>query len=638
MDETPNNPAPEENPRLPVDAPLKGAARIEAYVKTLPDSPGVYRMLNAKGEVLYVGKASSLKRRVAAYTKPTAQTYRIAHMISETVEMIFISTASETEALLLESNLIKRLKPRYNVTYRDDKSFPNILLRTDHPFPQVLKHRGAKARDGVYFGPFASAGAVNMTLNTLQRAFLLRSCSDAVFQGRTRPCLLYQIKRCSAPCTGRIDEQAYAALVAQARSFLTGKSRTVQEQLAREMNEASERMDFERAAQLRDRIRSMSQIHARQGINPSTFSQADVFALHREGGQSCVQVFFFRANQNWGNRPFFPRHAADVANGEVLASFLGQFYDTRPAPALILLSEDIPDCDLIAEALCIRSGHKVEIAVPARGEKREIVDAALQNARAQLARNQAESATQRALLEGLAETFALDAPPKRIEVYDNSHIQGANAVGAMIVAGPEGFQKGEYRKFNIKSEDLAPGNDIGMMREVLTRRFGRLVRDSGSEETADEKWSKWPDLVLIDGGAAQVDAAHAALAEVGADDVNIVGVAKSIEREAGREHFYRQGQAPFRLDAKSPVLYYLQRLRDEAHRFAIGSHRKRRAKAIGASPLEEIAGVGARRKKALLTHFGSARGVAQASLADLEAVGGVSSALARKIYDFFHPE
>ena len=636
MDENPQDRPTEQSPRLAADVPLKGAARIEAYVKTLPESPGVYRMLNAKGEVLYVGKASSLKKRVAAYTKPTAQTYRIAHMISETSEMIFISTASETEALLLESNLIKRLKPRYNVTYRDDKSFPNILLRTDHPFPQVLKHRGAKARDGVYFGPFASAGAVNMTLNTLQRAFLLRSCSDAVFQGRTRPCLLYQIKRCSAPCTGRIDEHAYAALVDQARSFLVGKSRTVQEHLAREMNEASESTDFERAAQLRDRIRAMSQIQARQGINPLTFAEADVFALHREGGQSCVQVFFFRANQNWGNRPFFPRHAADVPTGEVLASFLGQFYDTRPAPSLILLSEDVPDCDLIAEALCIRAGHKVEIAVPLRGEKREIVEAALQNARAQLARNQAESATQRSLLEGLAETFGLDTPPKRIEVYDNSHIQGSNAVGAMIVAGPEGFQKAEYRKFNIRSVDLPPGDDIGMMREVLTRRFGRLVRESGNDEPADDKWGKWPDLVLIDGGAMQVDAAHAALAEVGAEDITIVGMAKSIEREAGREHFHRQGQPPFRLDAKSPVLYYLQRLRDEAHRFAIGSHRKRRAKAIGASPLEEIAGVGARRKKALLTHFGSARGVAQASLADLEAVDGVSFALARKIYDFFH--
>jgi excinuclease ABC subunit C len=459
-----------------------------------------------------------------------------------------------------------------------------------------------------------------------------------VFQGRTRPCLLHQIKRCSAPCTGRIDAEGYAALVDQAKNFLTGKSRLVQDQLAQDMQQASEAMDFETAAQLRDRIRAMSQIHARQGINPTSFTEADVFALHREGAQSCVQVFFFRAGQNWGNKPYFPRHASDLSNGEVLGSFLGQFYDTRVAPSLILLNEEVPERALLAEALCIRASHRIEIAIPARGEKREIVDAALQNARAQLARNQAESASQRALLEGVAETFGLDAAPKRIEVYDNSHIQGANAVGAMIVAGPEGFQKAEYRKFNIKSADLTPGDDIAMMREVLTRRFGRLVRDEGAEETAGDKWSKWPDLVLIDGGPAQLEAAHAALADVGIDDAVIVGVAKSIEREAGREHFYRRGQAPFRLDAKSPVLYYLQRLRDEAHRFAIGGHRKRRAKAIGASPLEEIPGVGAGRKKALLSHFGSARGVSQASLGDLESVGGVSSALARKIYDFFHPD
>src|SRR5882672_4097136 len=617
---------------------LKGADRIAAYVKTLPDAPGVYRMLNAKNEVLYVGKAASLKKRVASYAKPSNQSYRIMRMISETTEMIFISTASETEALLLEANLIKRLKPRYNVSYRDDKSFPNILLRTDHDFPQILKHRGAKSREGLYFGPFASASSVGMTLNTLQRAFLLRSCSDAVFQGRTRPCLLHQIKRCSAPCVGRIDAEGYATLVAQAKDFLTGKSRQVQERLAKEMHQASENMAFERAAQLRDRIRAMSNIHARQGINPSGFSEADVFALHREGGASCVQVFFFRAGQNWGNRPYFPRHAGEVPSGELLGSFSSQFYDSRPAPKLILLSEEIPERALLEEALCLRAGHKVEVLVPERGEKRDIVVAAQQNARAQLARQQAENATQRALLEGVAETFALEAPPKRIEVYDNSHVQGANAVGAMIVAGPEGLQKSEYRKFNIKSTELTPGDDTGMMREVLTRRFGRLMRESGANGEADEKWNKWPDLVLIDGGAAQVDAAHVALAEVGIDDVPVVGIAKSIERESGREHFYRRGQAPFRLDEKSAVLYYLQRLRDEAHRFAIGGHRKRRAKAIGASPLEEIAGVGARRKKALLAHFGSARAVAQASLADLEGVDGVSGALARKIYDFFHGE
>src|SRR5262245_35396141 len=553
------------------ESTLKGAERIAAYLKTLPDAPGVYRMLNGKGEALYVGKAASLKKRVASYAKPATQSYRIQRMISETAEMIFVSTASEVEALLLEANLIKRLKPRYNVSYRDDKSFPNILLRTDHPFPQVLKHRGAKSRDGIYFGPFASAYAVNITLNTLQRAFLLRSCSDAVFQGRTRPCLLYQIKRCSAPCVGRIDEAHYAALVAQAKEFLTGRSRLVQDQLAEQMHGASEKMDFERAAQLRDRIRAMSHIRSRQAINPSGFSEADVFALYRADGASCIQVFFFRAGQNWGNKPYFPRHGADVPSGEVLGSFVGQFYDSRTPPRLILLSEEIPECELVAEALSIKADRKVEISVPARGERREVMVAAVQNARAQLAQQQAESATQRALLEGVAETFGLDAPPKRIEVYDNSHVQGSNAVGAMIVAGPEGLQKAEYRKFNIKSADLTPGDDTAMMREVLTRRFGRLMRESSADGEGNSKWSKWPDLVLIDGGASQVDAAHAALAEVGIDDVVIVGVAKSIEREAGREHFYRKGQPSFRLEPKSAVLYYLQRLRDEAHRFAIGS-------------------------------------------------------------------
>jgi excinuclease ABC subunit C len=635
MEENQHSETPEE--RDPQSSP-KGAERIAAYLKTLPDAPGVYRMLNGKGEALYVGKAASLKKRVASYAKPGGQSYRIQHMIAETAEMIFVSTASEVEALLLEANLIKRLKPRYNVSYRDDKSFPNILLRTDHPFPQVLKHRGAKSRDGIYFGPFAAASAVNMTLNTLQRAFLLRSCSDSVFQGRTRPCLLHQIKRCSAPCTGRIDAEHYAALVAQANEFLTGKSRLVQDQLAAQMHEASEKLDFERAAQLRDRIRAMSHIHSRQAINPSGFSEADVFALHRDGAASCIQVFFFRAGQNWGNRPYFPRHAAEVSSAEVLGSFVSQFYDSRPPPRLVLLSEEIPECPLVAEALSIKADRKVEVSVPARGERREVMQAAVQNARAQLSRQQAENATQRALLEGVAETFGLEAPPKRIEVYDNSHVQGSNAVGALIVSGPEGLQKAEYRKFNIKSSDLSPGDDTAMMREVLTRRFGNLMRDSGAENAPDTKWNKWPDLVLIDGGAAQVEAAHTALTEVGVEDVIVVGVAKSIEREAGREHFYRRGQAPFRLESKSAVLYYLQRLRDEAHRFAIGSHRKRRAKAIGASPLEEIGGVGSGRKKALLAHFGSARGVAQASLADLEAVDGISSALARKIHDFFHGE
>jgi excinuclease ABC subunit C len=620
------------------DSPLCGAERIAQYLKTLPDGPGVYRMLNAKGDVLYVGKAKSLKKRVVAYTRPEAQTYRIARMISETVEMLFISTASETEALLLEANLIKRLKPRYNVLFRDDKSFPNILLRTDHAFPQILKHRGARSREGIYFGPFAAASAVNSTLNTLQRAFLLRSCSDAVFDGRTRPCLLFQIKRCSGPCVGRVDEAGYGELVDQARDFLTGKSRAVQEALAKDMHDASEQMAFERAAQLRDRIRAMSQIHARQGINPTSFANADVFAIYQEGGESCIQVFFFRAGQNWGNRPYFPRHAKDVNAGEVLGAFLSQFYDQRPAPPLIFLNTDVPECRLIGEALSVRAGMKIEISVPKRGEKQEIVASALHNAKSQLLRNQAENASQRELLDGVAEAFALDGPPQRIEVYDNSHIQGANAVGAMIVAGPEGFEKAEYRKFNIKSADVGPGDDIGMMREVLTRRFGRLVRESGGEaDGADSaKWNKWPDLVLIDGGEAQVAAAHQALAEVGADDVVLIGIAKSIERESGMEHFFRASEAPFRLEPKSPVLFYIQRLRDEAHRFAIGGHRAKRSKAISANPLDEIDGIGAARKKALLAHFGSRRAVADATLAELEKVNGVSAALARKIYDFFH--
>jgi excinuclease ABC subunit C len=456
-----------------------------------------------------------------------------------------------------------------------------------------------------------------------------------VFDGRTRPCLLHQIKRCSAPCVGRIDEAGYSALVGQAKDFLTGKSRAVQDRLAKEMQDASERMDFESAAQLRDRLRAMSQIHARQGINPGSFSNADVFAVHQAAGETCVQVFFFRAGQNWGNRPFFPRHANDVPAGDVLSAFLGQFYDSRPPPPLILLSDDIPERELLAEALCIRAGHKVEISIPQRGEKREIVAAARQNAKAQLAQAQAESATQRKLLEGVGEALGLDAPPSRIEVYDNSHIQGSNAVGAMIVAGPDGFQKREYRKFNIKSAELNPGDDYGMMREVLTRRLGRLVRESSGEGEGD-KWTKWPDLVLIDGGPGHVAAAQEAVAEVGLDDLVIVGVAKSIEREAGMEHFYRQGHEPFRLEARSAVLYYLQRLRDEAHRFAIGGHRKRRAKAIGANPLDEIGGIGVARKKALLTHFGSSRAVAAASLADLQTVEGVSAGLAKKIFDFFH--
>ncbi len=611
---------------------LKGPARIAAYVKSLPDAPGVYRMLDTKGAVLYVGKAKSLKKRVAAYAKSGGHTDRIARMVAETAEMLFVTTASEVEALLLESNLIKRLKPRYNVSYRDDKSFPNILLRQDHEFPQLLKHRGAKSTKGIYFGPFASAGAVSRTLNTLQRAFLLRSCSDSVFASRTRPCLLHQIKRCSAPCTARIDKDSYAELVREAELFLTGKSRAVQALLAKDMTEASEALDFERAARYRDRIRAMSHIQLHQGINPATFAEADLFAAFGEGGETCIQVFFFRAGQNWGNRPYFPKHDRELSLEEVLESFVGQFYDEREAPKLILLSHAIPNRELLAEALSVREDYKVEIAVPQRGEKRDILQMALQNAREQLARRMAENSAQRELLEGVAELFGLEAPPRRIEVYDNSHIQGTNALGAMIVSGPNGFEKGEYRKFNIRSTELTPGDDYAMMREVLTRRFSRLIK----ENEADEAKAKWPNLVLIDGGPGQLAVACQVFADLGVEDVMVVGISKGPERDAGREHFYLPSREPFRLDPKSPVLYFLQRLRDEAHRFAIGSHRKRRSKALGANPLDEIGGVGSSRKRALLQHFGSAKAVSAASLVDLEAVSGVSSALAKKIYDFFH--
>jgi excinuclease ABC subunit C len=610
--------------------PLMGPARIQSYLKMLPDAPGVYRMLDAKGSVLYVGKAKSLKKRVASYVK-TGHIDRIARMIADTAEMLFVTTASEIEALLLESNLIKRLKPRYNVSFRDDKSFPNILLRGDHPFPQLLKHRGAKSSKGLYFGPFASAGAVNRTLSALQRAFLLRSCSDNVFESRTRPCLLFQIKRCSAPCTARIDKTEYRKLVDEAAAFLTGKSRAVQARLVEEMNGASEALDFERAARLRDRLRAMSHIQSHQGVNPSTFTDADLFAAYSQAGHLCIQVFFFRAGQNWGNRPYFLRAERELSTAEVLESFIGQFYDERVPPPLLIVSEAMPGTTLLGEALSLKAERKVEIITPQRGEKREILDVALQNAREQLARRLAENSAQRELLEGVAETFGLEGAPKRIEVYDNSHIQGASAVGAMVVAGTDGFEKNEYRKFNIKSIELAPGDDYGMMREVLTRRFARLVKD------ADDAKAKWPDLVLIDGGPGQLAVAQSVLEDLGVEDVVLVGVAKGPDRDAGREHFHLKDREPFRLDPKSPVLYYLQRLRDEAHRFAIGTHRKKRAKALGANPLDEIAGVGAARKRALLQHFGSARAVAGASLSDLEAVSGVSGALARKIFDFFHP-
>ena len=542
---------------------------------------------------------------------------------------------------MLEANLIKRLKPRYNVLMRDDKSFPHILLTGDHEFPQVLKHRGARARRGDYFGPFASAGAVNATLNALQKAFLLRSCSDSVFESRTRPCLLFQIKRCSAPCTGEISGENYAGLVAEARDFLKGRSRKTQEQLVRLMDEAAANLDYETATVYRDRIRALTQVQQHQGINPQTVTEADLFAAWAEGGQTCVQVFFIRAGQNWGNRAYFPRHDRELSTEEVLDAFLAQFYEDRQPPRMVLLSHDTPGKALLAEALTIRAGRKVAVGVPRRGEKRELVDHALTNAREALGRRLAESSSQRKLLEGVAEVFGLEQAPERIEVYDNSHIQGAKAVGGMIVAGPEGFMKSQYRKFNIKNADMAAGDDYAMMREVLTRRFTRLLKesdgddaDTGPEETRPD--AVWPDLILIDGGAGQLKVATEVLAELGIDSVTAVGVAKGPERDAGRERFFMAGHRDFMLEPRNPVLYYLQRLRDEAHRFAIGSHRARRSKAIGVNPLDEVPGVGPGRKRALLKHFGSARAVARAGLADLESVEGISTGVARAVYDHFH--
>ena len=610
-----------------------GHACIQGYLKTLPTSPGVYRMLDAQARVLYVGKARNLKARVSNYARPTGHSPRIARMIRETASMMFLTTRTETEALLLEQNLIKQLKPRYNVLLRDDKSFPNILLTKDHAYPMIRKHRGAKTQKGAYFGPFASAGAVNRTLNQLQKVFQLRNCSDSMFESRTRPCLLYQIKRCSGPCVGLISEEDYAASVRDAERFLSGKSTKIQEDLAAQMAEAAEAMEFERAAALRDRIRALTQVQGAQGINPQGVAEADVIALHMEGGQACVQVFFIRANQNWGNRDFYPRTGADVSEAEVLEAFLGQFYDTKEPPRLILLSHPIENTDLMQDALTDKLGRKVEIAVPKRGEKAELVEGAARNARESLGRKMAETATQAKLLKGLAEALELERPPRRIEVYDNSHIMGTNAVGAMIVAGPEGFEKNHYRKFNIRGEDLTPGDDFGMMKEVLTRRFKRLLK-----EDPDRESEAWPDLLLIDGGAGQVSAVYGILGDLGVDDIAVIGVAKGIDRDAGKEEFHRPGRRPFALPHNDPVLYFIQRLRDEAHRFAIGSHRARRAKSVSENPLDEIPGVGAARKRALLAHFGSAKGVSRANLSDLKAVDGISDALAEKIYDHFRAD
>ena len=604
---------------------------IQKYISTLDSSPGVYRMLDDQARVLYVGKARNLKARVSNYARPSGHSGRISRMISETSSMMFLTTRTETEALLLEQNLIKQLKPRYNVLLRDDKSFPNILVTTEHRFPQIKKHRGAKSEKGAYYGPFASAGSVNRTLSQLQRVFMLRNCTDAMFESRTRPCLQYQIKRCSGPCVDRISTDEYGAAVKDAQRFLSGRSTEIQEKLAAQMAAASEAMEFEQAAGLRDRIRALTQVQTTQGINPRTVSEADIVALHLEAGQACVQVFFIRANQNWGNRDFYPRVAADMGHAEVMEAFLGQFYGTKEPPRSVILSHDIENADLMQQLLSDKLARKVDITVPLRGEKLELISGALRNAKESLARKMAETATQAKLLRGVAEAFDLDQPPQRIEVYDNSHIQGSNAVGAMIVAGPEGLMKNSYRKFNIASEGLSPGDDFGMMKEVLTRRFKRLLK-----EDPDRSLDHWPDLLLIDGGAGQVSAVAKVMAEFGVEDIPMVGVAKGIDRDLGKEEFHIRGQRPFALQRNDPVLYFIQRLRDEAHRFAIGTHRAKRAKAIGATPLDDIAGVGASRKRALLAHFGSAKAVSRANLADLKAVEGISAAMAEKIFGFFH--
>jgi excinuclease ABC subunit C len=614
---------------------LKGAALIKDEVKRLPDRPGVYRMIGDDGEVLYVGKARSLKKRVLQYAQGRFHTQRIAHMVDLTRSMEFVTTRTETDALLLEINLIKQLKPRFNVLLRDDKSFPEIVIRREHAAAQLRKHRGAHTIKGDYFGPFASAWAVNRTLNTLQKAFLLRSCSDSVYESRTRPCMLHQIRRCSAPCTGLISLEDYNGLVNEAGDFLRGKSRAVMGRMSAEMQAASDDMEFERAARLRDRIRALASIAQEQQINPETVDEADVFALFAEGGQACVQVFFFRAGQNWGNRAYFPKLPGlgvdkSDEDPEVMAAFLGQFYDDKPIPKLILVNVEPAEKELLAEAFCLKGGRKVEINRPQRGEKRQLVEHAFTNAREALGRKMAESSAQTKLLAGVCEAFGLEAPPERIEVYDNSHIMGTNAVGGMIVAGPDGFQKSQYRKFNIKGTDITPGDDFGMMKEVLRRRFARLVKEE--EEGAD---AVRPDLVLIDGGAGQISAVMEVMADLGVDDIAVVGVAKGPDRDAGLERFFIPGKPYFMLEPKSPVLYYLQRLRDEAHRFAIGTHRTRRTMEMKKNPLDEIEGVGPGRKRALLHAFGSARGVSRASVDDLAKVDGVSAPLAERIYSFF---
>jgi len=620
---------------------------IRDQVSRLPGKPGVYRMFGETGELLYVGKARNLKARVSNYAKIGGQTQRIARMISLTRSMEFVVTASETEALLLEANLIKKLKPRFNIILRDDKSFPHILIREDHEAPQALKHRGAKRIRGKYFGPFASAGAVDHTLDTLQKAFLLRTCTDNIYATRSRPCMLHQMGRCSAPCTGLIPLDEYRDLVREAERFLNGDAETLLDQLAQQMERAAQGMDYERAARLRDRIRALSAVRQSQSINPDGLVEADVFAIHCEAGASAVQAFFFRAGQNWGATVWYPRHDRDDTPAQVLTAFIAQFYDDKPVPKLILLNHEIEEEGLLTEALELRAEHKVEIRTPRRGEKRAIVEQASLNAREALGRRLAETQSQQKIFAAVQKVFDLPEPPKRIEVYDNSHIMGTNMVGGMVVAGPEGFEKNAYRKFNIRDTDLEPGDDYGMMREVMRRRFGRLKKEWEELNSpppalpveADRRPESWPDLVLIDGGLGQLSAAREAIEAVGLrpGELNLVAIAKGPDRNAGREQFFRPGRAPFQLPPNDPALYYLQRLRDEAHRWAIGAHRAKRSAAIaGQNPLDEIAGVGVRRKKALLHRFGSAKGVSRATVADLQTVEGVNEALAKRIHDFFH--
>ncbi len=618
-----------------------GADAIAELVKQLPNRPGVYRMMNAAGDVLYVGKAKSLKKRVTQYAQGRFHTNRIGRMVRETATMEFVVTRTEIEALLLEANLIKRLRPRFNVLMRDDKSFPYILITRDHPSPGIFKHRGARSRKGDYFGPFASAQAVGRTINSLQRAFLIRSCTDSFFENRTRPCLLYQIKRCSGPCTNEITPPEYMHLVDETTEFLSGRSQRVKSEISSQMQEASDNLDFERAAVYRDRLAALSHVQSHQGVNPQGVEEADVFAIHQEGGQTCIQVFFFRTGQNWGNRAYFPKADPSLESGEILGAFLSQFYDDKPSARLIMLSVEVEEQTLLAEALSTRAGRKVEISVPQRGEKKDLVDHAAQNAREALGRRLAETSTQARLLEGFAATFDLPKTPQRIEVYDNSHIMGTNAVGAMIVAGAEGFVKNQYRKFNIRSTDITPGDDFGMMKEVMQRRFSRLLKEYEQgdeiEGSKDAGFPAWPDVILIDGGQGQMSAVRAMLDELGVSDkVLAVGVAKGADREAGRERFFMKGRDSFSLPVRDPVLYFVQRLRDEAHRFAIGTHRARRKKELVKNPLDEIAGIGPNRKRALLLHFGTAKAVGRAAIEDLMAVEGISEAVARQVYGHFH--